>query len=93
MPEATPSGSAATLLKIPQGEWRTFFDRMSKGLLGKRAEIEALDRANRLIRRPGEIDVEEGMDGLNSVAILDADGVRHIIRMKVPLMLPPATMT
>ena len=25
---------------VPQTEWRTFFDRMSKALLGKRAEIE-----------------------------------------------------
>jgi len=50
----------------------------------------ALDRANRLIRRPQQIDVEEGPIGLESVAIVDADGVRHVVRLKEPLMLPPA---
>jgi hypothetical protein len=94
---------------------------MSKGLLGKWAEIEvasmdlgdnivaewipmlgitydsrddlldvALDRANRLIRHPKEIVVEEDAAGLKSVAVLDADGARQIINLKTPLMLPPA---
>src|SRR6266705_1854379 len=49
----------------------------------------ALDRANRLIRRPQEIDVEESPDGLRSVAVLDADGVRHVVRLKAAVMLPP----
>jgi hypothetical protein len=124
MPEIAPSGSAATLRQVPKSEWRSFFDRMSKSLLGKWAEVEvasldlgdqivaewvpmigitydsrddlldvALDRANRLIRRPSKIDVEEGADGLKSVAVLDAEGTRHVIRMKVPLMLPPAATT
>ena len=51
----------------------------------------ALDRAGRLIRRPKEIDVEESAEGLKSVAILDAEGTRHVVRMKAPLMLPPAS--
>jgi hypothetical protein len=124
MPETAPSASAATLRKVPQGEWRTFFDRISKALLGKWAEIEvasldlgdqivaewvpmigitydskddlldvALDRANRLIRHPRDIEVEEQAGGLASVAILDADGTRHVVRLKAPLMLPPATTT
>src|SRR2546427_1766082 len=108
-------------LKVLQSEWRAFFDRMSKALLGKRAEIEvasldlgdqivaewipligitydsrddlldvALDRANHLIRHPKEILVEEIPGGLASVAVIDEDGTRQIVRLKEPLMLPPA---
>src|SRR3989442_2164982 len=38
-------------LKVPQSEWRVFFDRMSKALLGKRAEIEvaSLDLGDQII--------------------------------------------
>jgi hypothetical protein len=109
------------LLSVPQSEWRPFFDRMSKGLLGKWAEIEvasldlgdqivadwvpmlgitydsrddlldvALDRANHLIRHPREILVEEAPAGLASVAVIDQDGARQVVRLKDPLMLPPA---
>jgi hypothetical protein len=109
------------LRNLPKTEWRAFFDRMSKPLLGKWAEIEvaaldlgdqvvaewvpligitydsqddlldvALDRANRLIRHPREILVEEAETGLASVAVVDADGARHIVRLKEPLDLPPA---
>jgi hypothetical protein len=111
----------STLRNLPKTEWREFFDRMSKPLLGKWAEIEvaeldlgdqivaewvpligitydsqddlldvALDRANRLIRHPREIVVEEADAGLASVAVVDADGSRHIVRLKEPLELPPA---
>jgi len=111
----------STLRVVPAAEWRSFFDRMSKTLLGKRAEIEvatldlgdqivaewvpligitydskddlldiALDRANHLIRRPREIVVEEGDGGLESVAVVDADGARQIVNLKSPLSLPAA---
>ncbi len=50
----------------------------------------ALDRANRLIRRPQAIQVEESAAGLVSVAVVDADAARHVIRLKDPLMLPEA---
>jgi Family of unknown function (DUF5335) len=107
--------------QVPQAEWRSFFDRMSKVLLGKWAEIEvasldlgdqivaewipmigitydsrddlldvALDRSNHLIRHPKEIVVEESELGLESVAVVDADGARQVIHLKNPLMLPPA---
>jgi len=110
-----------TLLNVPRAEWRTFFDRMSKGLLGKRAEIEvaslelgdqivaewvpllgitydsaddlvdvALDHANHLIRRPKEILADVNATGLTSVAIVDQDGTRQVVRLKEALMLPPA---
>ena len=48
----------------------------------------ALDRAGRLIRRPQEIEVEQGAARLVRVAVVDADGARHIVRLKDPLMLP-----
>ena len=110
----------STLLNVPSSEWRPFFDRMSKALLGKWAEVDvasldlgdqivaewipilgitydakddlldvALDRATHLIRHPQEIVVEETSAGLSSVAVVDEDGVRHIVRLKEPLMLPP----
>jgi Family of unknown function (DUF5335) len=113
----------AQLLSVPRSEWRWFFDRMSKALLGKRAEIEvasldlgdqivaewlpllgitydshndlldvSLDQVNNLmshlIRHPREIVVEEGEAGLESVAVVDQEGVRRVIRLKDPLMLP-----
>src|SRR5467141_4474341 len=112
----------STLRNLPKTEWRSFFDRMSKPLLGKWAEIEvasldlgdqivaewipmigitydskddlvdvALDRANRLIRHPMEITVEEAPTGLASIAVVDAEGARHIVRLKEPLTLPPAS--
>jgi hypothetical protein len=105
---------------IPKSEWRSFFDRLSRALLGKWAEIEVatidlgdtilakwipmlgiiydskndlldigLDRANHLIRHPKEIVVEEDATGLKSVAVLDGDGGRQIVNLKLPLMLPP----
>jgi hypothetical protein len=110
-----------TLLNVPPSEWRTYFDRMSKALLGKRAEIEvasldlgdqivaewvpllgityesaddvldvALDRSSHLIRHPKEILVEETPGGLASVAIVDSEGARQVVRLKDPLALPPA---
>ena len=111
----------ARLLSVPQAEWRAFFDRTSKALLGKWAEIEvasldlgdqiavewvpmigitydskddlldvALDRMNHLIRGPRETLVEEGPTGLASVAVVDAEGTRQVVRLRQPLALPPA---
>ena len=104
---------------LPRTEWRDFFDRMSKSLTGKRAEIEvasldlgdqitaewvpmigitydskddlldvALDRYDHLIRHPQQILVDEEQGALASVAVVDADGAKQIVRMKSPLMLP-----
>jgi hypothetical protein len=41
----------ANLQTVPQSEWRPFFDRMSKALLGKWAEIEVatLDLGDQII--------------------------------------------
>jgi hypothetical protein len=107
---------------VPQPEWRELFDRMSKALLGKWAEIEvasldlgdqivagwvpllgitydskddlvdvALDRFSHLIRRPRAITADDTSAGLSSVAVVDEDGARQIVRLREPLMLPPAT--
>jgi Family of unknown function (DUF5335) len=106
---------------LAKSEWRDYFDRMSKALLGKRAEVEvaaldlgdqivaewvpmigitydskddlldvAFDGGNHLIRHPREIVVEEDAGGLLSVAVVDGDRTRQVVRLKQPLMLPPA---
>jgi hypothetical protein len=108
------------LLTVPQAEWRPFFERISRGLLGKWAEVEvasldlgdqivaewvpligitydsgddlldvAFDRANHLIRHPRQIVVEQVPTGVASVAVIDADGVQQVVRLKIPVMLPP----
>jgi hypothetical protein len=50
----------------------------------------ALDRTGHLIRHPRQIAVEERAGGLVMVAVTDADGVNQVVRLKDPLMLPPA---
>src|SRR5262245_6698793 len=111
----------SSLRSVPKSEWRSFFDRMSRALVGKWAEIEvaamdlgdtvvadwipilgtasnsrddlldvALDRMNHLIRHPKDIVVEEDATGINSVAVLDSEGARQIVHLRVPLLLPPA---
>lgn len=114
----------STLTTLPQSDWRSFFDRMAAGLLGKQAEIEvaslelgdqivvewlpmigitydsrddlldvALDRTDHLIHHPEQIVVEESGTGLASVAVVDRDGTRQVIRLREPLMLPPAPVS
>jgi Family of unknown function (DUF5335) len=48
----------------------------------------ALDGTTHLIRHPREILVEEGPNGIASVAVLAADGTKEIVRLKDPVMLP-----
>jgi hypothetical protein len=43
-----------------------------------------------LIRRPREILVEENQAGLATVAVIDDAGARQTVRLKEPMMLPPA---
>ncbi len=49
-----------------------------------------MEEIDHMIRNPVEIYVEEGMEGLHSVEVVDADGSRQIIRLKAPLALPEA---
>ena len=37
------------------------------------------------------ITVEEAPTGLVSVAVVDAEGARHVVKLRDPLALPPAT--
>ena len=48
----------------------------------------ALTGLNHLIRRPRDIYVQEGPKGVEMVAVVSADGVKQILHLKDPLMLP-----
>ena len=48
--------------------------------------LEGLDH---LIHKPREIYVEDEAGALTNLEIVDADGVRQIVRLRDPLMLPP----
>jgi hypothetical protein len=48
----------------------------------------ALDRVDHLVYHPKEIVVEEGGEGLLSIAVTAADGSRNIVKLKEPLQLP-----
>jgi hypothetical protein len=105
--------------KLDKAQWRAFFDLVSTGLLGMRAEIEvdsleigaqveaewlpvlgitydpkddvleiALEGVDHLIHKPREIHVDEGIGGLESLLVVDGDGVRQIVKLREPLMLP-----
>jgi hypothetical protein len=50
----------------------------------------ALEDVDHLIHRPREIYVEEDATVPKSLMIVDADGVRQIVKLRNPLMLPAA---
>ena len=108
--------------KLDKSEWRAFCDRMSKGLVGKQAEIElaslalgsqvqgewlpllgiaydtkndmmeiALDGLDHLVQRPREFYVDVGAGGMISLEVVDASGIRQIVKLRDPLMLPPVS--
>jgi len=99
--------------KLDKKEWKTFFDRISKILEGKQAEIEVvslglgdqvqaewiplygiaydpkddlveviLDGLDHMIAKPHEIYVEDGTAGLESVEIIDAEGIKQIVKLR-----------
>ena len=105
--------------QLEKSQWRANFDRMSKALAGKRAEIEvaslklgdrieaewlpllgisydpkndiidiALEGLDHMIRKPREVWVEQQGLELSSLEVIDADGVRQIVVLRDPLMLP-----
>src|SRR6267154_6629704 len=49
----------------------------------------ALDGLDHLIPKPRQIFVDEGLGGLASFEVVDHAGVRHIVQLREPLMLPP----
>ena len=104
---------------IEKSHWKSFTERVSKGLTGKRAEIEvdllrigaqiqaewvpiigiaydhkdnlfevALVGLDHLIHKPREVYAQEGGSGLELLTIVNADGERHIVKFRDPLMLP-----
>jgi hypothetical protein len=50
----------------------------------------ALSGLNHLIRRPREIYVQESPKGVEMVAVVSADGLKQILHLRDPLMLPAA---
>jgi hypothetical protein len=57
----------------------------------KSDQIEvALENLDHLISRPCELHFEEDFGQLSALAVVDSEGVQQIIRLKDPLMLPPA---
>jgi hypothetical protein len=106
--------------KLEKSKWRAFFDRATKVLIGKSAEIEvaslalgdqveaewipllgivydpkndvieiALHDLDHLIQKPKELYIDIGPSGLMSLEVIDTDDVKHIIKLRDPLMLPP----
>ena len=104
---------------LEKSEWHGYFDRVSRALLGKRAEIEvaslelgdqieaewvpllgitydqkddvleiALLGLDHLIPKPRQIFVDEGLTGSTSLEVIDHAGVRHIVQLREPLILP-----
>jgi hypothetical protein len=106
---------------IPQAEWRTFFDVLSKAVAGKQVQIEAASlelgdqvvaewlpllgvtydshddlfdvalgglKLDHLIRYPREVFVQEGPSGVELIAVMTEDGVKQLLRLRDPLMLP-----
>lgn len=50
----------------------------------------AMSGLNHLIRRPRDIYVQEGPKGVETVAVVSADGMKQILHLRDPLMLPAA---
>jgi hypothetical protein len=48
----------------------------------------ALDGLDHIIPRPREISVDDNVGGLTSLEIVDADGIRQIVKLKDELLLP-----
>ena len=48
----------------------------------------ALDGLDHMIRKPREIFLDDGVAGLTSLEIVDADGVRQIVKLNDQLILP-----
>ena len=48
----------------------------------------ALDGLDHLVPKPRQIFVDEGLARLDSFEVIDHAGVRHIVRLREPLMLP-----
>lgn len=50
-----------------------------------------LEGAQHVIRSPREVVVDEDNSGIHSITVVCAEQHRHIIRLKAPMALPPAS--
>jgi hypothetical protein len=50
----------------------------------------SLSGLNHLVRSPRQIQAQEGPDGLELLAVVGGDDVRHLLRLKEPVKLPAA---
>ena len=48
----------------------------------------ALEGLDHMIRKPREIYVEDGGVGLASLAVVDAEGARQVVKLRDPMALP-----
>jgi hypothetical protein len=49
----------------------------------------ALEGLDHMIPKPRELYIDNGIGSLSSLEIIDADGVKQIVKLRDPLMLPP----
>ena len=56
-------------------------------------EVAVGEEVDHLINKPKEMYVDIGSSGLISVEVVDSNDVRHIIKLRDPLMLPPPQET
>ena len=52
-----------------------------------------LDGLDHLIRCPQTVYVDEGPLGLANMHVIDGDGIKHLLRLREPLTLPPSRPT
>lgn len=105
--------------QISRDDWRVYFDRISKQLEGKSAEIDveslqigsqiaaewvpllgisydprdnvlsvAVEGLDHMIYKPQSVYVDAELGQLASMEVIDADQVRHIVKLRDPLLLP-----
>lgn len=51
----------------------------------------ALEGVDHLIAKPAELYVEASPTGITAIEVIDREGVRQIVRLRDPLMLPAPT--
>ena len=109
-----------SITKLEKPEWHDYFDRMSKILIGRSAELEVdaleigsqiaadwipllgivydphsdilavmVDGLDHMIRQPKTIFVDMNGSALSSMEVIDAEQIRHIVKLRDPLLLPP----
>jgi len=52
----------------------------------------ALEGLDHLIRQPREVSIVTGRNGIDGIEVVDGDGTAHIITLREPLAVPPASL-